>query len=236
MAASEELFLLQPEHFSGVARLFPLPNLVLFPHVLQPLHIFEPRYRALVEEAMAADRLIAMALLEPGWEPDYEGRPPLSGIACLGRITTAQRLDDGRYNILLAGLKRVRLLRELPPKKLFREAQVELFDDFYPSGAAVQRPLAQRRLVEAFRRSLPNMPEAHEQLDQLLAGDVCLGTLTDILAYTLDLDPAIKQRLLAEQNVDRRAALLLDQLEQAGLSPAMAAGRGKDFPPGFSSN
>src|ERR1700722_18263914 len=91
MAASEELFLLQPEHFSGVARLFPLPNLVLFPHVLQPLHVFEPRYRALVEEAMAADRLIAMALLEPGWEPDYDGRPPVSGIACLGRITTAQR-------------------------------------------------------------------------------------------------------------------------------------------------
>jgi Lon protease-like protein len=236
MAASDELFLLQPEHFSGVARLFPLPNLALFPHVLQPLHIFEPRYRALVEEAMAADRLIAMALLEPGWEPDYEGRPPVSGIACLGRITTAQRLDDGRYNILLAGLKRVRLLRELPPKKLFREAQVELFDDFYPAGGAVQRPLVQRRLVEAFRRSLPNMPEAREQLDQLLSGDVCLGTLTDILAYTLDLDLAIKQRLLSEQNVDRRAALLLDQLEQAGLSPAMAAGRGKVFPPGFSSN
>src|SRR5271170_3702492 len=159
MASSEELFLLQPEHFSGVARLFPLPNLVLFPHVLQPLHIFEPRYRALVEEAMAADRLIAMALLEPGWEPDYEGRPPVSGIACLGRITTARRLDDGRYNILLAGLKRVRLLRELPPKKLFREAQVELCDDFYPAGGAVQRPLAQRRLVEAFRRSLPSLPE-----------------------------------------------------------------------------
>jgi uncharacterized protein len=141
MAASEELFL-QPEDFSGVARLFPLPNLVLFPHVLQPLHVFEPRYRALVEEAMAADRLIAMALLEPGWEPDYEGRPPVSGIACLGRITTAQRLDNGRYNILLAGLKRVRLLRELPAKKLFREAQVDLYDDFYPAGGAIQRPLA----------------------------------------------------------------------------------------------
>jgi len=236
MAASEDLFLLQPEHFSGVARMFPLPNLVLFPHVLQPLHIFEPRYRALVEDAMATDRLIAMALLEPGWEPDYEGRPPVCDTACLGRITTAQRLDDGRYNILLAGLKRVRIVSELSPNKLFREAQVELCDDFYPAGGAVQRPLAQRRLVEAFRKSVPNVPEAREQLDQLLAGDVCLGTLTDILAYTIDLDLEVKQRLLAEQNVDRRAALLLDQIERAEASPAMAAGRGKDFPPGFSSN
>jgi len=236
MAASDELFLLQPDDFSGVARLFPLPNLVLFPHVLQPLHVFEPRYRALVEEAMGADRLIAMALLEPGWEPDYEGRPPLAGIACLGRVATSQRLSDGRYNIFLAGLKRVRLVRELSPKKLFREAKVELYDDFYPAGGATQRPLVQRRLVETFQRSLPNMPEAREQLDQLLAGDVCLGTLTDILAYTLNLDLTIKQRLLAEQNVDRRAALLLDQLEHLGSSPAMAAGHGKLFPPGFSSN
>jgi uncharacterized protein len=70
----------------------------------------------------------------------------------------------------------------------------------------------------------------------LLAGDVCLGTLTDILGYTLDLDLTIKQRLLAEQNVDRRAALLLDQIEQLGSSPALVAGRGKVFPPGFSSN
>ncbi len=119
---------------------------------------------------------------------------------------------------------------------MFREAKVELYDDFYPAGGAVQRPLVQRRLVEAFQRSLPNMPEAREQLDQLLAGDVCLGTLTDILAYTLNLDLPIKQRLLAEQNVDRRAALLLEQLEQLGSSPAMAAGHGKIFPPGFSSN
>ncbi len=60
-------------NFSGVARLFPLPNLVMFPHVLQPLHVYEPRYRALLEEALDDDRLIAMAVLAPGWENDYEG-------------------------------------------------------------------------------------------------------------------------------------------------------------------
>ena len=72
------------EGFSGRVRLFPLPNLVLFPHVMQPLHIFEPRYRHLLEDALADDRLITMAALKPGWETDYEGRPPLYPVACLG--------------------------------------------------------------------------------------------------------------------------------------------------------
>ena len=69
------------ESFSGTARLFPLPNLVLFPHVMQPLHIFEPRYRSMLEDALASDGLIAMALLAPGWENDYEGRPNLYPMA-----------------------------------------------------------------------------------------------------------------------------------------------------------
>ena len=96
--------------FSGRVRLFPLPNLVLFPHVMQPLHVFEPRYRCLLEDSLASDRLIAMALLAPGWENDYEGRPPLYPMACLGRVTSFHRLDDGTYNLLLLGLHRVRLV------------------------------------------------------------------------------------------------------------------------------
>src|SRR3990172_9342939 len=90
--------------FGGKARLFPLPNLTMFPHVVQPLHIFEPRYREMVEESLATDRLIAMVLLREGWEDDYEGNPPVHAIACLGQILADQRLDDGRYNILLRGL------------------------------------------------------------------------------------------------------------------------------------
>ena len=87
MAAFEESsFSLQD--FCGTVRLFPLPNLVLFPHVLQPLHIFEPRYRELLEDALAHDGLIAMAMLEPGWEQDYDGRPPaLHPMACLAKVT-----------------------------------------------------------------------------------------------------------------------------------------------------
>src|SRR5439155_19684170 len=87
--------------FGGVARLFPLPNVVLFPHVVQPLHIFEPRYRQMTADALEDDRLIALVLLQPGWEADYEGRPSVCTMTCVGRIIAEQRLPDGRYNLLL---------------------------------------------------------------------------------------------------------------------------------------
>src|ERR1700730_12850904 len=95
-----------PLAFDGTVRLFPLPNVVLFPHVTLPLHIFEPRYRAMTADALAGDRLITMMLLRPGWEEQYEGRPPLYPVGCVGKIVTDQKLDDGRYNLLLRGVSR----------------------------------------------------------------------------------------------------------------------------------
>src|SRR3954465_8007381 len=91
------------DDFGGTARLFPLPNLVLFPSVVQPLHVFEPRYRQLMVDALAEDRLIAMALLQPGWEDDYHKRPPIYPGVCIGRIFKEEKLEDGRFNLLLQG-------------------------------------------------------------------------------------------------------------------------------------
>ena len=88
---------------------FPLPNVVLFPHVSLGLHIFEPRYRRMVEDALASDRLIAMALLKEGWERDYYGSPPVHTVACAGAIEEYQRLPDARLNIRLRGLSRIAL-------------------------------------------------------------------------------------------------------------------------------
>src|SRR5437588_601321 len=96
------------DDFTGTARLFPLPNLVLFPSVIQPLHIFEPRYRALMGDALADDRLMALALLRPGWEEDYHKAPTIYPVVCLGRIFQEERLADGRYNLLLHGLSPAR--------------------------------------------------------------------------------------------------------------------------------
>lgn len=222
------------EPFDGQVRLFPLPNLVLFPHVLQPLHIFEPRYRDLVNAALSGDQRIAMALLQPGWEADYEGRPPLQQVACLGRIVGHQKLDDGRFNILVHGEARIRLVQELPPAARFRMAQAELLDDVYPLAQAAQRPNLQLRLLHVFREILPKVVEG-QQLEQLLGGELNLGPLTDILSYALELPLPFKATLLAEADVDRRARLLLEHLT-ATPKAAVAASQPSTFPPDFSIN
>ena len=224
------------EDFSGIARLFPLPNLVLFPHVMQPLHIFEPRYRELLEDALRDDRLIAMAVLEPGWENDYEGRPPLYPIACLGRIATSCRLEDGTSNVLLLGLRRVRLVRELECKRGFRRAKVELCEDCFPAEQDAQRRSLQRELHDALLRVLPVLPEAQEQLDQLLGSDISLGVLTDVVSYMLDIDQRDKEALLAQLDVHRRAEMLLGHLSAAATECAAGKSGAIAFPPQFSAN
>jgi Lon protease-like protein len=219
-----------PAQFSGVVRLFPLPNLVLFPHVLQPLHIFEPRYCDMLEDALASDRLIAMAVLVPGWEKDYEGRPPVRPVACLGQIATHVRLADGRHNLLLAGVARVRLGLELAPTASFRRAPAEIRVDHYPAKLAAEQRRLTRQLFGAFRGALPATPEAQAPLAQLLNKDIDLGTLTDIVAYTLDLDVSCKADLLAESDIHTRATRLL-----AYLAERPADDQAK-FPPEFSAN
>jgi ATP-dependent Lon protease len=219
------------EKFSGIARLFPLPNLVVFPHVMQPLHVFEPRYRALLEESLDGDGLIAMAILAPGWEKDYEGRPAVRPSACLCKVATHHRTSEGNYNVLLLGVQRIEIVRELPPVKAFREAEVRLCHDDYPEEFAIGRTLQQKRLLDLFKQSLPKLARTTEQLDQLLGKHIPLGMLADIMAYTLDLGSARKEQLLAETNVDRRVEVLFEYLANA------AAGEERStFPPSFSDN
>src|SRR5437588_1726053 len=81
--------------------LFPLPNVVLFPRAVLPLHIFEERYKAMMAGTLGGDRQIAMALLKSGWEKNYHGKAALEPVVCVGRILTHERLPDGRYNFLL---------------------------------------------------------------------------------------------------------------------------------------
>ena len=221
-----------PASFSGVVRLFPLPNLVLFPHVLQPLHIFEPRYREMLEDALAGDHLIAMAVLAPGWESDYEGRPPVHPVACLGRVATHVALDDGRYNVLVAGLARVALGEELAPTTSFRRAPATVCVERYPAKYLSERESLQRRLFTSFRSALPGTAEAQAPLSQLLGHEVDLGVLTDIVAYTLDLDTVRKAELLAQLDVRKRAKWLLEHLAERGHSSSEDVG----FPPDFSAN
>lgn len=227
--------------FSGAARLFPLPDLVMFPHVMQPLHIFEPRYREMLNEALDHDGLIAMSTLAPGWEADYDGQPPLLPQVCLGKVVTHQRLDDGRYNIMLLGMRRARIIHEPAAEQSFRRAEVELLDDVYGDMCESRRAAVQMALVRAFHRALP-MPTTDEA-QELLAGEIPLGGLTDLVSFALPLPVTLKRELLAECDVDRRAAMLLDALgvetpSAVELLPAAPKREkpGKRFPPRFSAN
>jgi Lon protease-like protein len=221
-----------PDTFCGSARVFPLPNLVMFPGVLQPLRVFESRYREMVEAALADDQLIAMALLEPGWEDEYDGRPPIEPVMCLGKIVTHQRLSDGRYNLLLLGLRRIRLVRELPSVRSFRQAEVELLADDYSDDCDADRDRQQKAVIGAFRDCMPKLNLDQDGLEGLLAKQMPLGVLTDIVSYSLDLSLFQKQQLLAETCVQRRARRLLDYM--AELTGDWTAQR--DFPPRFSAN
>ncbi len=235
METSENL-LFSFESFSGTVRLFPLPNLVLFPHVMQPLHVFEPRYRALLEDALQGDRLVAMATLAPGWQSDYEGQPPLYPTACLGRIATHHQLDDGTYNVLLMGLRRVRLLGELEPMRVFRKARVEVCEDYCPPEQASDRTTIQHKLHESLLSILPMLPDAREQLDHLLGTDLSLGMLTDVIGFMLDIDIGEKTMLLAEVDVLHRAELLLAHLSTLAADHTPNGSSIIAFPPQFSAN
>jgi Lon protease-like protein len=221
--------------FDGSARLFPLPNLVMFPHVIQPLHVFEPRYREMTGDALAGDRLIAMVLLRPGWEADYEGSPAVHAVGCLGKIVADQRLDGGRYRLMLRGLRRVRLLSEVPTGRLYRTARVEVLHDagaLAPAEAAALR----RRLGEQLPRWVPAEAAVLEQFRKLLDSDLSAGALCDVLGFALPLDVALKQELLEELDVAERARRLVAMLREQAPAAEPAGPHDRKFPPEFSAN
>ena len=225
---TDEPLVFTDDQFTGRARVFPLPELVMFPHVVQALHVFEPRYRALLEEAVEGDRLMALATLSPGHET-APGRPPLEPLACLCRVATHQRTPEGTYNVLLLGVRRIRLGHELPPSRPFRVFDAEILAEEEPPLSSMAAKGLQARLLEAFKRALPRLPDAKGQLDQLLGSQITLGMLTDIVAYTLELDVGWKLRLLAETDALKRCALLLEAMQSRDRG-------GRSFPPPFSIN
>lgn len=218
------------DEFAGVARLFPLPNLVLFPQVDQGLHIFEPRYRQMTADALAGDQLIAMVLLKPdeNWEESYDGRPAIEGTACLGRIVTSEKLSDGRYNLKLRGLGRLKLLGEVTETdKLYRLVRGELLADVCPPMAEVKA--LRRDLREAVLARFDSSGPAYHQLARLFDSDTTLGAVCDLLSYSLPLSLALKQQLLSDPDVSARVRAVIDAV--GGASP-----KSRPFPPGFSPN
>jgi uncharacterized protein len=198
--------------FAGTAPLFPLPDVVHFPHLLLPLHIFEPRYREMVADALAGERLIAMALLEPGFTTT-RGSLPIHDVVCLGRITAEQRTEDGRYYLVLQGLTRARVVQEEPDEQAYRIAQLELLPDaenpFSPAAADAQR----RRLLLAFRSLFPKH-NLDRVLRRALNEAVPLGILCDVLADAMSLESQIAYQVLAETDVKERCRLVMSLIEE----------------------
>jgi Lon protease-like protein len=187
---------------AGRVRIFPLPSVQLFPHALLPLHVFEPRYRDLVRDCLAEDQVMAVATLEPGYEPDYQGRPPVRRVCGVGELVAHDALPDGRSNILLRGTTRARILEELPPAHAYREVRVELLVDEYPGG--LDRASAQKTLVLLADQLALRLPTGGETLRELVRSQAELGALTDVLAAALISEPDERQRLLETFDVGAR--------------------------------
>ena len=136
--------------------IFPLQDVVLFPNSAAPLHIFEPRYRAMVADALEGDSIIGMILLEPGHEAEYEGRPPIFAIGCAGVIIAVEELPDGRYNIVLDGLTKFRVLSE-DVSRSYRLAEVEALPEVLEES---DRPLLAERRQQLERALLSVFPGA----------------------------------------------------------------------------
>jgi uncharacterized protein len=193
--------------FTGWAPLFPLPDVVHFPHLLLPLHIFEPRYRQMAGDALAGDRMIAMALLKPGWG-DWDDSPAIHDVVCLGRVTAEQQTPDGRYYLVLQGLSRARVIREEPSGRPYRVADLELHPDPETAFSTAADDAHRRRLIGAFRKLFPR-----HDLDRILRRaideQVPLGILCDVLADAMSLDAQLSQRVLSELDLNQRCRLVL---------------------------
>lgn len=199
--------------------IFPLPNVVLFPNVFLPLHIFEPRYREMVADAASADRMIGMVLLRPGWERDYEGRPPVYPIGCSGVITHLDRLPDGRYNIVLNGLERFRILEE-DRTRSYRRAIVEPMPERRLDAADREALRGFRAKLEAMLAPAVEKAGADPRMPQSMSDE----DLVNALAQYLDLEPLEKQALLEHPCLRSRAQSLVELLEMKMMALKVSGG------------
>ena len=221
----------ESNEFPGECRLFPLPGVVFFPHAVLPLHIFEPRYRQMTEDALATDRLIAIVQIRPRTNRSQIDEPELESVGCLGRIFKHERLPDGRFNFLLLGRKRIRLDREVANGKLYRSSKITIIEEVAADDSIEEK---RRELVALFRRAYQG--EIDPDLDALFETDLPLGVLTDILTQAMGLSASAKQAFLAEPSVGRRVLSLLDCLRDGKPGDDGPSERRSPFPPPFSRN
>ncbi len=204
--------------------LFPLPNLVLFPGIKVPLHIFEPRYRQMVADVREGRGIVGMVLLKGNWERDYYGNPEIFGIGCAGKIERLEDLPDGRFNLILSGLSEFRVLREAGGHS-YRQAAVGWCPPSRDSLELDAEAMANLRdfLVSYLGTAAWGGWEALVRQRGLRGAD-----LVNFLCFHLDFNPLEKQTLL--EALDERVGRLIDvltfKLEERKLGPKGQGGSG----------
>jgi Lon protease-like protein len=186
--------------------IFPLPEVVLFPGVDRPLVIYEPRYREMVADALKGDHMIGMVLLRPGFEKDYDGRPPIYAVGCAGRIVESEQLPDGRYIILLRGLTTFRVVSE-DQRKPYRLARVETIPDGLKSEDLAPLSALRERLAKLLVLVLP--PDVDPPDPSMSDTE-----FVNLVAQALQMPEPDRQDLLERDSVLARARTLVERLEQ----------------------
>ena len=192
--------------------IFPLQDIMLFPDASRPLHIFEPRYREMVADALEGDRIIGMVMLHAGYEDEYAGNPPIYDIGCAGVITNVQRLEDGRYNIVLGGLVRFRITSE-DQSRSYRVAEIEplpeTLDDADRDALRGRRPLLMQLLASVAPGQAEQAPTPDELPDEALVNG---------LSQFLGMSALDRLDLLRQEGPLARAEALIGLLERGELS------------------
>ena len=203
-----------PVGFNGEVRLFPLPDLVMFPGNVLPLHIFESRYVEMFEDAIQGDQLIAMATLKPGYDYEYFGRPAIAPFTCIGRVAAHKKTEIGTVNLTLVGLRRAEIDHEIEPVRSFRRAVVRVIDDHLSEADKAGRRLGEQLANQVLRA----LPSAKELVEHYVQGVIALASLTDVVAFHLPLAMETKLQLLAEGASTREiAARILRETTTAGV-------------------
>jgi Lon protease-like protein len=202
--------------FSGensVIPLFPLPSTVFYPNTSLPLHIFEPRYRNMVEDALNGKGEIGIILLKPGWESDYQGTPEIMATGCVGKIERHSKLPEGKYNILLSGLYRFRILNEIGGK-VYRQAEVEFLKEINDQDLTTKTSPIKEQLIRVMKLYLKSLPD-ETKVEQTLDLENCrkLAEFVDKLTHQFDLPPNKMQEFLEQQDVQKRANSLYSLIE-----------------------
>ncbi|HEV8318823.1 MAG TPA: LON peptidase substrate-binding domain-containing protein [Vicinamibacterales bacterium] len=196
----------EPGALPATIPIFPLQDVMLFPNVLRPLLIFEPRYRAMVADALKGDRIIGMVMLRPGHEAEYEGRPPVYPIGCAGVMTDVEQLPDGRYTIVLQGLVKFRIAGE-DQSRPYRLARVEAMPETLIDEDREALRVERRRLVSV----LADILTPGTKLPPPTFPDV---DLVNTVAQYVDIEPVDRQSLLEINGPLARSRALIELLEK----------------------